>query len=260
MGDTTLAATGLRLALAQMRCEKGDIAGNLESMRRAVEDAGTYGTDILVFPEMSITGYIDPTRMPDAVLRANGPEVAQFAALTRGTRLTALAGLVEENPAGKPFITQIVAQHGSLAGLYRKQTIKGDEEPWFAPGPPELALFRHAIIPFGVAVCADSGNRPIFEEYARRGAQLILVASAPGLYGEQATRNWQSSFHWWRQACRDELGSSAHDYGIWIAVATQAGRTVDEDFPGGGYVFNPQGDCVAATPDWSEGVLYATIR
>jgi predicted amidohydrolase len=44
-----------------------------------------------------------------------------------------------------------------------------------------------------------------------------------------------------------------------IAVATRAGRTCDEDFPGGGYVFGPDGTCLCATPNGAEGVLDATI-
>ena len=64
---------------------------------------------------------------------------------------------------------------------------------------------------------------------------------------------------WWRDECRSKLGGYARDNRVYIAVATQAGRTVDEDFPGGGYVFGPDGSCLSATPDWLEGVLYAII-
>jgi predicted amidohydrolase len=46
---------------------------------------------------------------------------------------------------------------------------------------------------------------------------------------------------------------------VHIAVATQAGRTVDEDFPGGGYVFDPGGTTVAETGDWQEGLLVADL-
>ena len=45
-----------------------------------------------------------------------------------------------------------------------------------------------------------------------------------------------------------------------MAVATQAGRTADEDFPGGGYVFGPSGACIAESGDWSEGMLLANVE
>jgi predicted amidohydrolase len=87
----------------------------------------------------------------------------------------------------------------------------------------------------------------------------VLAAAAPGLHGSQQTRDWQAGFDWWRGECERNLSKFSCAGSIYIAVATQAGRTIDEDFPGGGYVFNPAGELIAATPDWTEGVLYAEV-
>ncbi len=141
-----------------------------------------------------------------------------------------------------------------MLGAYRKVSIEDEEIAWFTPGDA-FPLFAHAGLVFGVAICADVGHREVFAEYARRGARAVLVAAAPGLYGEQATRNWRSGFDWWRGECLKGPGSYAAELGIPIAIATQAGRTRDEDFPGGGYLFGPDGRLLAETPDWSEGVL-----
>lgn len=51
-------------------------------------------------------------------------------------------------------------------------------------------------------------------------------------------------------------GDDARSNGVYIAAATQAGRTRDEDFPGGGYLFAPDGRCLTQTPDWREGALW----
>ena len=59
--------------------------------------------------------------------------------------------------------------------------------------------------------------------------------------------------------CQKYLNQYTREYGIWVAVATQAGRTVDEDFPGGGYVFAPGGKRLFATPDWSVDAVYLEI-
>lgn len=248
----------LNIALAQMRCEKGAVDANLAAIQTYLREAISRNADIICVPEMSITGYIDPTRQPEAILRLDGPEVARFVAMTRDTSITALAGLVEANPNGKPFITQIVAREGKLLNYYRKKTIITDEVAWFAPGPT-ITTFAHPKATCGLAVCADIEDPAVFAENARQGARLIFEAAAPGLYGEQATRNWQRGFDWWRGECHTKLGQYARDHRVYIAVATQAGRTIDEDFPGGGYVFGPDGACLYETPDWSEGVLYATL-
>ena len=248
----------MQIGLVQMRCPKGEIEANLRAIAAHIEEAVRRGVEILCFPEMSITGYIDPARWPEAVLPLDGPWVAQFISLTAGREITVLAGLVEVNPAGKPFITQIAAQSGSLVGVYRKTTIPEDEAPWFAPGGP-VTVHHHGALNYGMSICADIDNPDVFADAARQGAGIVFEAAAPGLYGSQESRDWQVGFDWWREECHTKLGRYAREYGIHIAVATQAGRTVDEDFPGGGYVFAPDGSCIAATDDWSAGALYAPI-
>src|SRR5260221_9541252 len=172
--------------------------------------------------------------------------------------VTALAGIVEANPAGLPLLTQLVAANGTLLGVYRKRTIPDEEAHLFAPaGLP--AVFSHAGITFGVTICADIDTPAVFADCASLGARLVFECAAPGLYGEQATRDWQAGYTWWRGECEEKLGRSAREHGIFIAVATQAGRTCDEDFPGGGYLFGPDGALLDATPDWREGVLYADL-
>ena len=248
----------MRIALAQMRCPKGQIAGNLAEIARYIRDAEAERADIICFPEMSITGYIEPARRPDAVLSLDSEAVRQFCALTAGTELTALAGIVEASPPGRPFITQLVAARGELQGCYRKVHVADDELAWFAPAGA-TPLFSCRGIPFGVAICADVGHGDLFARYAELGAALVLVAAAPGLYGSQQTRDWRAGFDWWRSECERNLSAFSRAGGTYIAVATQAGRTIDEDFPGGGYVFDPAGELIAATPDWSEGVLYVHV-
>jgi len=158
----------IKLGLVQMLCEKGAIDENLASTYTYLEAGMRQGVDIMCFPEMSITGYINPFRSPEAVLHLDGPEVARFVNLTNDIH-------------------------------------------------------------------------------------------APGLYGSQATRNWLSGYQWWQNNCLQKLGRYALENSISIAVATQAGRTIDEDFPGGGYVFGPDGACLASTSDWSEGILYVEL-
>ncbi len=51
-------------------------------------------------------------------------------------------------------------------------------------------------------------------------------------------------------------GAYAHKYGLWIAATTQAGRKIDEDFPGGGYLFAPGGERVFVTKNFEPGAVY----
>lgn len=152
----------------------------------------------------------------------------------------------------------MAARNGRLLGLYRKVTIQDEEERWFTPGGV-IPVFHRGPLTYGISICADIGNEAVFAGAARQGAKIVFELAAPGLYGEQATRNWQSGFDWWRGENHARLAAYARKYHLWIATATQAGRTIDEDFPGGGYVFAPDGQCLFETPDGSEGAAYLAL-
>ena len=174
----------LRLGLIQMRCEKGDLAGNLAAPAAYLDEGRKRGADLLIFPEASLT-------LADRV-------IARFLALTRrAPRTTVLAGIIEANPAGLPFITQFVAQNGELTGVYRKRTIPDDEAHLFTPARSP-GIFSRDGLRFGVAICADIDCADLFAEHAQAGARIIFECAAHGLYGEQATRDWRSSYDWWR--------------------------------------------------------------
>ncbi|HRF50363.1 MAG TPA: carbon-nitrogen hydrolase family protein [Anaerolineales bacterium] len=249
----------LRVGLIQMLCEKGAIEDNLREIVRRVDEAATYAVELLAFPEMSLTGYIDPTRMPLAILDLEGDEVRRLLTQTAHSPAQILVGLIERNPGGKPFITQILIQRGKLLGLYRKVTIVDDEVAWFAPGAGDVLVACSGAHTIGVAICADIHNEQVFADCRRLGAELVVEVAAPGLYGEQALRNWQSGYNWWEGECRTWLGRYAQAHGLWVAVATQAGRTSDEDFPGGGFVFDPTGARLFTTGTWASGAAYLEL-
>jgi predicted amidohydrolase len=247
----------MRIGLIQMLSEKGAVESNLAATIALFEKAARLGVEILAFPEASLSGYIDPLRYPEAVLRLDGPEIARLAAATRGHPFSVLAGLIEHNPDGKPFVTHVVVRDGQVQGVQRKiRNLEEDAEYYACGDKNEIGIFEHGGGRFGISICADIALEEIPRRCAESGARLCFELAAPGLYGDQAARNWQSGFEWWRGECQKYLASYARRYGLWIGAATQAGRTRDEDFPGGGYLFAPGGELVFATPDWQPGEAY----
>lgn len=248
----------LRIALIQQVCEKAAIQQNLDAVSQKLAEASARQIDIVGFPEMNITGYADPTRCPQAVIRLDGPEMADFLARTTAFPGIVLAGLIEENPGRKPYITQMAAQQGRLIGAYRKVTIQDEEVDWFSAGE-SVPVFQYQQLTFGIAICADISNPQVFEACQRQGAQMVFELAAPGLYGDQSTRDWKSGYDWWEGECQTHLSAYARQFGLWIATATQAGRTIDEDFPGGGYLFAPSGRRVYATDDGAAVAVYLEV-
>ena len=65
----------LRIALAQMRCEKAAVEQNLTEIERIIHEADTRHIDLVALPEMCIGGYADPTRYPSAIMTLDGSEL-----------------------------------------------------------------------------------------------------------------------------------------------------------------------------------------
>jgi len=247
-----------------MRSEKGAVAENLKAIEVFVREADKRGIDILGLPEACITGYNNPLKFPEAVLDLHGPEIAsllQMTALPRkglGKKPTVLAGLIETNPGNKPFLTHIAVHDGKITGRCRKHITKDETSDWFSSAN-EINVFEYEGLKYGISICADIEYEGLFKEYARQGVKFVFELAAPGLYGEQTTRNWETGYAWWEGVCRTRFEKYTKKYGLWIAVATAAGRTSDEDFPGGGYLFAPDGTRVFATKDWNPCEVYLEI-
>jgi predicted amidohydrolase len=246
-----------------MRSEKGDWPGNLERAERYMAQARAQGCDVIVFPEMYLSGYCDPGKFQDAVQPLDSEWIGRFVKLTGTYGMAASAGFIEANPEGKPFITQLLAQDGRMIGSYRKRHVVDDEAAWFSPGdhtPVFKLKLPEGEIGCALAICADSDNPAIFRDAAAGGARIVLHSSAPGLYGRRTDEaSWQAGFDWYKSYLADRLPRYAREYGLYIAVATQTGATVDEDFPGGSFIFGPDGECLAASPDYREMMLVHDI-
>src|SRR5690349_10439316 len=110
-----------------MRCEKGDWPGNLARTEALLAQAAEAGCAIAVFPEAGLSGYADPARFPQSVQPLDSPLIRQFVALTVRYGLAASGGFLEANPAGKPFVSQVLAVGGEIIGVYRKVEIPPDD-------------------------------------------------------------------------------------------------------------------------------------
>jgi predicted amidohydrolase len=248
----------VRALLAAVRCEKGDIRGNLTSHIRLLDTAATAGCDIALFPEMSLTGSVDPAAHPRRLASLGHPAVVALVRASGETGVGVCFGIAERSPAGDPYITQIFAANGSVAGVQRKRHLGEGEEPFLAAA--ESHVFERAGTRFGVAICAEAGFDAPFDAAVAGGAQLVLFPAAPGLYGRRTDEaSWRAGFAWWEGCALGDARRHAKRLKLWIALAGQAGSTVDEDFPGLAALVGPDGSVAARLPDWREGMLTVEI-
>ena len=244
--------------MSAQRCEKGDLAGNLAEHGRVLVEANDSECALAVFPEMSLSGSVDPAQHPERLVALDDPAVLALAALTAEIGVAAVYGIAERSRDGAAYITQVVAQHGRIDGVQRKRHL-GEGEEAFAVSD-EDARFDVDGTAFAVAICAESRTVRPFAHARAMGAPLVCFSAAPGLYERRTTEaEWRSGWDWWFSAGLADAQRHARERGLWIAIATQAGSTVDEDFPGLAALVDPRGDVVAQLPDWHPGTLVVDV-
>jgi predicted amidohydrolase len=250
---------GVRMLLSALRCEKGAIDHNLAEHRRVLEEARDAACALAVLLEMSLTGSVDPTRHPERLIGLADPAVAKMAALTAELGVAAVFGFSETGRDGAAYITQAFASRGRLAGVQRKRHLGEDEIGYRADDRDEL--FELDGVRFTIAICAEGEIERPFAHAQVVGAPLVCFSAAPGLWERKTTdEEWRLGWEWWCSHGLRQAREHARARGLWIALAGQAGATVDEDFPGIAALVDPRGEVVAQLPDWQEGNLVVDAR
>jgi len=248
----------VRILLTAMQCEKGDINANLSRHLEKLATASSQGCELVLFPEMSLTGSVDPSKNPERLISLDDPGIATLTAAADASGVSAAFGIAEVTEAGEAFITHIVVSNGLRRGIQRKRHLGEGEENYLPATDSEIFTVEGHTI--GIAICAEAGFDAPFNDAAEAGADLVLFPSAPGLYGRRTDEaSWQSGFSWWEQSSLEDACRHAKRLGLWIALSGQAGSTSDEDFPGFAALVSPEGVVIDRLPDWLEGDLIVEV-
>jgi predicted amidohydrolase len=243
----------VKALLTALRCPKGELEANARRHLALLEEGATRGARIVAFPEMSLTGSVDPIHWPGRAVSRTHAAIGEIATATERLGVAALFGIAEASGDGV-HITQLLADGGRIVGHYRKRTLGEDEESYRAGS--ESAGFVLDQEPIGIAVCAEGAVDAPFDDAAASGATVVFFCSAPGLYGRRTNEEeWRAGFDWWSGSALGDAARHARRLGVWVALSTQAGSAADEDFPGLAALVDPNGDVVSALPDWREGTL-----
>jgi predicted amidohydrolase len=224
----------LRIAAAQSTSVAGDVAANVRIHTRFIAAAHQAGVDLLVFPELSLSGYELPL-LRDCLLQATDSGLAPIRDAVRHTGMTVVVGVpILQGNNSSPSIAAITFFPDGTSSVYCKQHLHPGEEKYATPG--EAGSLRHALRDesFALAICADTSHASHAAASAATGASLYLAGVLVSETGYPA-----DAAHWVRYARELNLG---------VLVANHAG-------PSGGYLsagksgfWAPGGRCVVAAP------------
>jgi NAD+ synthase (glutamine-hydrolysing) len=239
----------MRLALAQIDTTVGDLDGNRERILSGLNEARAAAADIVLFPELAITGY--PPE--DLLLR---PSFIRAAERSLGEIAREARGLVAF--VGTPHLERdlynacAVCAGGEVKAIYRKRFLPNygvfDEHRYFAPGR-DLFLLEHGDVLLGPTVCEDIWQPgPPATDLSLAGAQLIVNISA-------------SPFHVGKEREREQmLQTRARDNVCFVAFVNAVGAQDELVFDGHSVVLDDEGEVLARAPGFEETLLVVDIE
>ncbi|MCE5309406.1 MAG: NAD+ synthase [Acidobacteriales bacterium] len=252
----------MRIALGQINTTVGDLSGNVDLMVRYVGRAVAGGAEIVVFPELSLTGYPprDLLEKPSFVERA-GIELKRLAEETSALDITIVTGAIAPSPAssGKSVVNcAVVLRGGRTLFTQHKMLLPTydvfDEARYFLPAERqsivELAGQRVAL-----TICEDAWNDKQFWErrlYRRDPVEELAAAGAKILISINA-----SPYHMGKRELRREVfAATAHRYGVPLVYVNQVGGNDQLVFDGSSFALDADARVIASARSFAEDLVF----
>src|SRR5258706_2103277 len=236
----------MRIAIAQLDCVVGDLAGNAARILGAVTEATNGGADLVITPELSLCGYPpEDLVLRPAFLEACADELSRLAAEVSGT--TVLIGYPEASDRKRHNAVAVV-RDGGIAAIYRKGELPNytgfDEQRYFGPSR-EPGVIDVAGVRVGVIICEDVWFPGPARAARGAGAQLIVVPNgSPYPTRQQALR-------------REVVTARAKETGLPIVYVNRIGGQDELVFDGASFIVDGTGALAQQLPAWRETVALA---
>ncbi len=238
----------LRIALAQMNATVGDFSGNTEKIIGAMSDARAQGVDIIVFPELAVTGYPpEDLLLKPEFLRENLASLDRIAAAARG--LTAVVGYVDVQ--NDLFNAAALIHDGKIVDVYHKIFLPNygvfDENRYFLAGS-SYPIYTVNGVGVGVNICED-----IWYEAG--------PATTQSLAGAEVIINVSSSpYQVHRETFREKmLSTRAADNVAIVAYCNMVGGQDELVFDGNSMVMNELGELITRGKQFAEDMVIVDL-
>ena len=239
----------LRLALAQVNPTVGDLAGNGALIAATVTSAKESGADIVVFPEMIVTGYpVEDLALRPSFQIASKAMIAEIAASISG-QIVAVVGYLDTSQDGAPQNAVAIIHERQIKARYVKRHLPNygvfDEFRNFTPGASSLVV-RINGIDVAIAICEDIWHS--LADIAARTPGLVVVPN-----GSPYERNKDDQ----RLAL---VHKRAREVGAPLAYVNMSGGQDDLVFDGDTIVVDKNGELIARAPQFEDLVMCVDIE
>lgn len=247
----------IKIALAQFNTVLGDLNANLKIHLDFIEEASAQEADLLIFPELSLTGYNLQDLAITSALRPHEDNPVFTRLLQASKKMDLVVGFVNEDPRHRFYIAAAYLSEGAIRHIHNKVYLPTygmfDEGRYFAPGE-SLRAFDTRFGRVGMLICEDFWHASLPYLLWLDGADLLIFTSAsPGRGLTEDAR--LSSSTWVEHTNRAYAGL----FTTFIAHANRVGYEDGLNFWGGSTIFDPNGDLIVRAPDFKPGLSVAEI-
>ncbi|MBW8005789.1 MAG: carbon-nitrogen hydrolase [candidate division NC10 bacterium] len=243
------------LGIAQLAPVLGDLERNLALHEKILREAEGQGVDLLLFPELSLTGYFLKDMVPSVALT---PRDSRLDFLKRASRgMAIVVGFVEESSDHRFFNAAAYFDDGKLRHVHRKLYLPTyglfDEQRYFAQGD-KLRAFDTRFGRMALTICEDLWHPATAYLAALDGAQVILCVSASPGRGLRPGGTFANAAAW------EHLNRAyAQLFTCFLCFCNRVGYEDGACFWGGSEVIAPTGEALVRAPQLEEALLTVTI-
>jgi predicted amidohydrolase len=247
----------LTIALAQINTCLGDVDANLEKHLSLVKEAHASGADLLVFPELSLTGYVLQDLASAVAHHPNVDDVIFRRLLEASHNLDLVVGFVDEDQRHRFFISAAYLSSGEVLHIHHKIYLPTyglfDEGRFFAWGDA-IRAFDTRFGRMGILICEDFWHASPPYLLWLDGADTFLFTSASPGRGLTSEPQLESA-RWVEQINR----AYASLFTAFVAHANRVGYEDGLNFWGGSTLFDPNGDLIVNGPYQEEALILGEI-
>ena len=246
----------INLALAQINTKLGDVTANLEKHLALAKEARKSGADLLVFPELSLSGYVLQDLVPAVACRPAKDDPV-FEPLLKASRdLDLVVGFVDEDARHRFYISAAYLSRGEIVNVHHKVHLPTytifDERRFLAAGD-SFRAFDTRFGRAGLLICEDFWH--ISSPYLLwlDGADILILTSASP--GRGVTDEHIGSSEWVETIAKAYAGL----FTVFVAHANRVGFEDGLYFWGGATAYDPDGKLIAKGPYDEEALTYAEL-
>jgi len=246
----------LNLALAQINTKLGDVEANLEKHLSLIKSAHKNGSDLVLFPELSLTGYALQDLVPSVALSPN-QDARVFRHLKQASRdIDIVVGFINADARHRFFISAAYLSNGEIVHIHNKVYLPTygifDEKRFIAPGD-RFRTFQTRWGCVGILICEDFWHASSPYLLWQGGADILLMTSASP--GRGVTDEQLGSAKWVETINQTYAGL----FTCFVAHTNRVGFEDGLNFWGGSTVFDPDGKLVVKAPDDIETLAFASL-